>query len=164
MINSLILETYSPIIIPLSFIYSINHIEREFLLGNTGILGFVLLILSLLIYYDRAYNHNEKGYLLAGIIGLAITYYMYTLVYSKFINFSLVLLFLCLMGYSLTDMDIYSSKNQYIYLSLFLLLLAFTLFIPYEREYLRPYNLSLLFVSLSITILVFTTVKTPTLK
>lgn len=73
MINSLVLQTYSPIIIPLSFIYGINFIEKELVYGGFPIIGFFALMISLLIYYDRV-EDKKKDYLATGLAAFFISY------------------------------------------------------------------------------------------
>ena len=78
MLNSLVLDTYSPIIVPLTFIYGINYIEKELILGNLNILGFIFLIISLLIYYDRVTKH-KRDFLISGLVLFIIFVYDYKL-------------------------------------------------------------------------------------
>jgi hypothetical protein len=163
MINSLILQSYSPVIIPTAFIYAVNYIERGMLLGNPGLLGFFILLGSILIYYDRVHA-KHKEYVLGGLILFYISYFMFLQLEKKILNSILMFGSLFLVAYGLTDLDVYLEKNQYIYFSLFMLFVSFTLLMPYERNQINPYNLSLISVALGITILVFTTVKTPVLK
>jgi len=163
MINSLILQSYSPIIIPTSFIYAVNYIEREFLLGNFGFLGFLVLLGSFLIYYDRV--HAKHKYLvLLGLMMFLVSYFLFLQINKSYLNFILMAGSLFLIAYGITDLDIYREKNQYVYLSLLMMLVSFTFLMPNERNQNSPYNLSLISVALAITILVFTTIKTPVLK
>lgn len=163
MLNSLILQSYSPIIIPTSFIYAVNYIEREFLLGNFGFLGFLVLIGSFLIYYDRV-RAKRKHIVLAGLLLFLLSYFIFLQVNKMYLNFAMMTGALFMIAYGVTDLDIYLEKNQYVYLALLMLLVSFTFLMPYERNQMNPYNLSLISVALGITILVFTTVKTPALK
>lgn len=163
MLNSLILQSYSPIIIPTSFIYAVNYIEREFLLGNFGFLGFLVLIGSFLIYYDRV-RAKRNHIVLAGLLLFLLSYFIFLQVNKMYLNFAMMTGALFMIAYGVTDLDIYLEKNQYVYLALLMLLVSFTFLIPYERNQMNPYNLSLISVALGITILVFTTVKTPALK
>jgi hypothetical protein len=163
MINSLILQSYSPIIIPTSFIYAVNYIEREFLLGNFGFLGFLVLIVSFLIYYDRV-RAKRKHIVLAGLLLFLLSYFIFLQVNKMYLNFAMMSGALFLIAYGITDLDVYTEKNQYVYLALLMLLVSFTFLMPYERNQMNPYNLSLISIALGITILVFTTVKTPVLK
>lgn len=163
MINSLILQSYSPIIIPTSFIYAVNYIEREFLLGNFGFLGFLVLIVSFLIYYDRV-RAKRKHIVLAGLLLFLLSYFIFLQVNKMYLNFAMMTGALFLIAYGITDLDVYTEKNQYVYLALLMLLVSFTFLMPYERNQMNPYNLSLISIALGITILVFTTVKTPVLK
>ena len=163
MINSLILQSYSPIIIPTSFIYAVNYIEREFLLGNLGILGFIVLIGSFLIYYDRVHA-KHKEYVLGGLSLFLVAYFTFLQTQKIYLNIALLSGALFMIAYGITDLDIYLEKNQYVYIALILLLVSFSILMPYERNQINPYNLSLISVALGITILVFTTVKTPVLK
>lgn len=133
------------------------------LLGNPGLLGFFILLGSILIYYDRVHA-KHKQYVLAGLILFYVSYFMFLQLEKKILNSILMFGSLFLVAYGLTDLDVYLEKNQYIYFSLFMLFVSFTLLMPYERNQLNPYNLSLISVALGITILVFTTIKTPVLK
>ena len=163
MLNSLVLETYSPILVPLSFIFGVNYIEKELLLGNLNILGFLFLIISFLIYYDRVEQKNNKDFLIAGLVLFIIAYMLIS--YTKNWLFSTLtllasLIFIC---YGITKID-FSPRSQYIYFSLFLMFIGMSFIIPYERKNLSPYNLSLISISISITILVFVTIQSPVLK
>ena len=160
MINSLVLQTYSPIIIPLSFIYGINFVEKELVYGGFPIIGFFALMFSLLIYYDRV-EDKKKDYLASGLAAFFISYLL--LSYTKRVVLSAVCLMvsLFLIGYGISDMGFYSYKNQYIYLALFMIFVSLVFLIPYEREYLNAYSISMLMLSFAITILVFMSVKTP---
>ena len=66
-------------------------------------------------------------------------------------------IFIC---HGIIEVD-FSTRSQYIYLSLFMLFVGLAFLIPYERKNLVPHNLSLIVMSLSITILVFITIKLP---
>ena len=160
MINSLVLQTYSPIIIPLSFIYGINFVEKELVYGGFPSIGFVAIMLSLLIFYDRVEN-KKKEYLGLGLGTFFLSYLL--LSYTNRVVFSALCLItsLFLIGYGISDMELYSYKNQYIYLSLFMLFISLVFLIPYEREYLNAYSISMLMLTFAITILVFMSVKTP---
>ena len=160
MINSLVLQTYSPIIIPLSFIYGINFVEKELVYGGFPSIGFVAIMLSLLIFYDRVEN-KKKEYLGLGLGTFFLSYLL--LSYTNRVVFSALCLItsLFLIGYGISDMELYSYKNQYIYLSLFMLFISLVFLIPYEREYLTAYSISMLMLTFAITILVFMSVKTP---
>ena len=160
MINSLVLQTYSPIIIPLSFIYGINFVEKELVYGGFPIIGFFALMISLLIYYDRV-EDKKKDYLASGLAAFFISYML--LSYTKRVVLSAVCLMvsLFLIGYGISDMGFYSYKNQYIYLALFMIFVSLVFLIPYEREYLNAYSISMLMLAFAITLLVFMSVKTP---
>jgi len=160
MINSLVLQTYSPIIIPLSFIYGINFVEKELVYGGFPSIGFLAIMISLLIYYDRV-EDKKKDYLATGLGAFFLSYLM--LSYTKKVIFSALCLIvsLFLIGYGISDMGFYSYKNQYIYLALFMIFVSLVFLIPYEREYLNAYSISMLMLAFAITILVFMSVKTP---
>jgi len=160
MINSLVLQTYSPIIIPLSFIYGINFVEKELVYGGFPSIGFLAIMISLLIYYDRVEN-KKKDYLATGLGAFFLSYLL--LSYTKKVIFSALCLIvsLFLIGYGISDMGFYSYKNQYIYLALFMIFVSLVFLIPYEREYLNAYSISMLMLAFAITILVFMSVKTP---
>ena len=160
MINSLVLQTYSPIIIPLSFIYGVNFVEKELLYGGFPSIGFFAIMISLLIFYDRV-EDKKKEYLSTGLGTFFLSYLL--LSYTKKVIFSALclLISLFLIGYGISDMGFYSYKNQYIYLALFLIFISLVFLIPYEREYLNAYSISMLMLAFAITILVFMSVKTP---
>tara|TARA_Y100000310_G_C20650176_1_gene798962 strand:- start:1118 stop:1606 length:489 start_codon:yes stop_codon:yes gene_type:complete len=160
MINSLVLQTYSPIIVPLSFIYGINFVEKELVYGGFPSIGFFAIMMSLLIYYDRV-EDKKKEYLASGLVAFFLSYLL--LSYTKKVIFSALCLLvsLFLIGYGISDMGFYSYKNQYIYLSLFMIFVSLVFLIPYEREYLNAYSISMLMLAFAITILVFMSVKTP---
>jgi hypothetical protein len=160
MINSLVLQTYSPIIIPLSFIYGVNFVEREMLYSQFSVIGMLAIIVSLLIFYDRV-ETKKKEYLGAGI-GTFIASYALLLYLNRPIFSSLCLITsLFLIGYGISDMGFYSYKNQYIYLSLFLLFVSLVFLLPYERKHLNAHSMSMLTVAFAITMLTFVCIDTP---
>ena len=114
MINSLVLQTYSPIIIPLSFIYGINFVEKELVYGGFPSIGFFAIMISLLIYYDRV-EDEKKEYLSTGLVAFFLSYLL--LSYTKKVIFSslCLLVSLFLIAYGISDMGFHSFKNQYIY-------------------------------------------------
>lgn len=160
MINSLVLQTYSPIIIPLSFIYGINFIEKELVYGGFPIIGFFALMISLLIYYDRV-EDKKKDYLATGLAAFFISYLLLSYTNKIILSALCLIVSLFLIGYGISDMGFYSYKNQYIYLALFMIFISLVFLIPYEREYLNAYSISMLMLAFAITILVFMSVKTP---
>jgi hypothetical protein len=160
MINSLVLQTYSPIIIPLSFIYGVNFVEKELLYSGVPYIGFVAILLSLLIYYDRVENKKTE-YLSAGLIAFFVSYVLMSYTRRVFFSALCLLVSLFLIGYGISDMGFYSYKNQYIFLSLFLMFVTMVFLIPYEREHLNAYSISMLLLAFSVTILVFMSVKIP---
>jgi hypothetical protein len=160
MINSLVLQTYSPIIIPLSFIYGVNFVEKELLYTGFPSLGFSAIVISLLIFYDRV-ETKKKEYLGAGLGAFFASYLLLTYTDTTVINALCMLSSLFLIGYGISDMGFYSYKNQYIYLSLFMIFVSLVFLLPYEREYLNAYSMSMLILAFSITILVFTCIDTP---
>jgi hypothetical protein len=163
MINSLVLQTYSPIIIPPSFIYAVNYIEREHLVGEVGGMGFLILLASLLLYYDRA-TTKYRGLIMGGIILFLISYFLSLNVQYFYLNLLLVSASLFMIAYGLTEFNFYREKNQYILLSLLLLFFSFSVLMPRDRLTANPYSYSLLSVSIAFTILVFASVTTPMLK
>lgn len=160
MINSLVLQTYSPIIIPLSFIYGINFIEKELVYGGFPIIGFFALMISLLIYYDRV-EDKKKDYLATGLAAFFVSYLLLSYTNKIILSALCLIVSLFLIGYGISDMGFYSYKNQYIYLALFMIFISLVFLIPYEREYLNAYSISMLMLAFAITILVFMSVKTP---
>ena len=160
MINSLVLQTYSPIIIPLSFIYGINFVEKELVYGGFPIIGFFALMISLLIYYDRV-EDKKKDYLASGLAAFFISYLLLSYTNKIILSSLCLIVSLFLIGYGISDMGFYSYKNQYIYLALFMIFVSLVFLIPYEREYLNAYSISMLMLAFAITLLVFMSVKTP---
>jgi hypothetical protein len=163
MINSLVLQTYSPIIIPTAFIYAVNYIEREHLLGEVGGMGFLILLGSLMLYYDRA-KTKHRGLILVGFMVFLISYFLSLNVQYFYLNLFLVSASLFMVAYGLTEFKFYREKNQYILLSLLLLFYSFAILIPRDRTTMKPYSYSLLSVAIGFTILVFASVRTPVLK
>ena len=123
-------------------------------------MGFSAIIISLLIFYDRV-ETKKKEYLAAGLGAFFISYLLLTYTNTTVINALSMLGSLFLIGYGISDMGFYSYKNQYIYLSLFMIFVSLVFLLPYEREYLNAYSMSMLILAFSITILVFTCIDTP---
>lgn len=160
MINSLVLQTYAPVIIPLTFIYGVNFVEREILYSDFSTLGMASIILSLLIFYDRV-ETKKKEYLSSGICAFVVSYAL--LLSSKRPIFSSLCLItsLFLIGYGISDMGYYSYKNQYIYLSLILLSVSLIFLLPYERHHLKAHSMSMMTIAFSITMLTFVCIDSP---
>lgn len=159
MLNSLVLEHYSPILVPLSFIYGLKIAESELLMGNINAIGLFFVIVSLLIYYDRVQKKN-KDFLIAGLVLFFLCYIMNTYVSYNASTILLTLVSLCFIAYGVTDID-FSTKSQYIYLSLLLVFIGMVILIPYERNKMLPYGMSFLVMSLGISILTFATLQLP---
>jgi len=160
MINSLVLQTYSPIIAPLSFIYGVNFVEKEILFNGYSSLGFLAMLLSFLLFYDRV-ETKKKEYLSSGLGFFLFSYFLmkYTNIFILSSIFLLVSLFL--IGYGISDMGLYSYKNQYIYLSLLLIFISLVFLLPYQRDYMNAYNMSMLILTFAFTVLVFTCIDIP---
>ena len=159
MLNSLVLEHYSPILVPLSFIYGLKFAESELLMGNINAIGLFFILVSLLIYYDRVQKKN-KDFLIAGLVLFFFCYMMNTYVSYNAVTILLTLVSLCFIAYGITDID-FSTKSQYIYLSLLLIFVGMVILIPYERNKMLPYGMSFLVMSLGISILTFATLQLP---
>lgn len=159
MLNSLVLEHYSPILVPLSFIYGLKFTENELLMGNINAVGLFFIVISLLIYYDRVHKKN-KDFLIAGLVLFFLCYTTNTYVAYNIITIGLTIVSLCFIAYGITDID-FSTKSQYIYLSLLLIFVGMIVLIPYERTNMLPYGMSFLSMSLGISILTFATLQLP---
>ena len=112
-------------------------------------------------YKTKTLDSKKKDYLASGLVTFFISYLLLSYTKRVIISSLCLIVSLFLIGYGISDMGFYSYKNQYIYLALFMIFVSLVFLIPYEREYLNAYSISMLMLSFAITILVFMSVKTP---
>jgi hypothetical protein len=161
MLNSLVLENYSPILIPISFIYGINLSELGYLCGDFSFIGIFILSMSLLIYYDRI-EEKKNETLPAGLFLFVLAYILSLKNINKFIVGAILLASFVMIGEDVTAKnDVYDPSDQYVYFSLVVMFFVFIFLFPGDRINSSPQSLSLILVGISITILTLTTIKTP---
>lgn len=161
MLNSLILQTYSPLIIPLSFMFGVNFVERDLVYKDLSLFGIFFIAMSLLIFYDRTMKH-EKALLATGL-GLFFVSYV-VMRYYPFFKYTSILLMLVSLGLIATgvskfDIEVYN--NQYIYLALLTMFVATAVMIPYERNNYQMFNISFVLLILAYTVLVYSCIDAP---
>ena len=122
MIQSKVLDTYSPIIIPVSFLFGLNFIEKDLLYDRVSIIGILLLSLSVFLFTDRVNSPKYDTTLNTGA-GLFVFFYILFKYVPSLRRFSLfgLLISLILIGQGIIKYDIYDKNNQLIYISLFLI-------------------------------------------
>ena len=162
MLQSKVLETFSPILIPFSFLLGVNMIESSVMYQKFSMIGTILFTLSLGLFYDRIENSRDDTLLFIGFLLFGLGYF--SLNYLPVFNQTAISLMLggtVLLGYYIiNDHDIYDYQNQYIYLSLLILFLYLAIIIPYNRSR----NNMLLYMVIPLffyTILVLSTIKIP---
>ena len=158
MIQSKILEYYSPLIIPFTFITGTCFIETDMLFQKKSFIGNILLIVSLLILYDRIEANND-AYLGSGLILFYISYILFRYM-DLFKNSTaiMMLISLCLIAEGIQKFDIYSYKNQYVYFSLAILFVSLIILIPMEVNHVGYY---FVLPSIAYTILSLSTIDIP---
>lgn len=159
MIESAVLENYAPMIVPLTFIYGIRSLIQSIPLGRVELAGIVFVMISLLVYYDRAaQTYNRNGFIV-GLV-LFVLLYMNTRVLGPVLLLCLMLASLVLIGRGvLTQVD-FSTHAQYVYISLLLLFIGFV-FTLIENNSLPPYPIALIVNAIGISILTLVTVSLP---
>lgn len=134
MIQSKVLDTYSPILIPVSFIFGLNFIEKDLLFEKFSPLGIGLFIISFLLFLDRVEEPKNRTNLNIGSGLFILSYILFRYFPSLYkLSLSIMLIGLVLVGQGLVDYDIYNTNVQQIYLSLFMIFIYFTLVIPYDN-------------------------------
>ena len=157
MIKSKVLDTYSPIIIPVSFIFGLNFIENDLIYNRFSMLGIILIATSISIFIERVEkSENDEIFAVGGgLFGVSYLMLKYlpslykTSILSMFIS-------LILIGKGVVKYDIYDTNVQQIYFSLFVLFLYFALMIP--NEY-KIGSLGIAIPSIFYTILVLNCIK-----
>lgn len=134
MIQSKVLSSYSPIIIPVSFIFGLKFIENDLIFQKFSPLGISLFIISFLLFLDRVEEPKNRTNLNIGS-GLFILSYILFRYFPSLYKLSLIIMLtgLVLVGQGLVDYDIYNTNVQQIYLSLFMIFIYFILVIPYNN-------------------------------
>ena len=122
MIQSKVLETYSPIIIPVSFLFGLNLIEKNLLYDKVSFIGILLFTLSIFLFTTRIKDPKYDTTLNTGAALFVFFYILFKYVLSLR-RFSLIglLISLILIGQGIIKYDIYDKNNQLIYISLFLI-------------------------------------------
>ena len=154
MIESKVLETYSPVIIPVSFIFGLNFIEKDLIYDKLSPLGFLIFSLSLFLFADRAENTQNDSTLYTGSALFVVSYILLRYTPSLY-KFSLLCLAtsLVLIGQGVIKYDIYDKNVQLIYFSLFMIFIYFVFYVnSFDR-------LDILIPSIFYTILVLSSIN-----
>ena len=161
MLNSLVLSSYSPIILPVTFTFGILSLEREMLYNRKSLLGLFFIFISLLIFYDRS-SKNVEGFLISGLVLFYFTYVMsrYLPNFYKF-NTSMFILSLAFIAVGTTKLDFYTEKTQFLVLSLLGIFISIYYLFPYERKHHKLFSISLPVLGISYSILVFSCIESP---
>ena len=171
MLNSIFLESYSPLIIVLNSIAGFLLLEKGVITKKIDIIGGFLLFTGLLIYTDRLLKPSLttiKKILIPVLLGLIYLVYL-TIIYlivkkydkTKFIFYFLLFGLLIAFGWSVTNDKIDSENTQYVFGSILGILIALFFMIPMHRKKGEIFSLSLVLLSLSLTVLVFSSIVTP---
>lgn len=122
MIQSKVLDTYSPILIPVSFIFGLNFIERDLLFEKLSPIGILLFSLSVFLFTTRVKDPNYDTTLNTGSALFVFFYILLKYVPSlKRLSLLGLLIALILIGQGVIKYDIYDKNNQLIYISLFII-------------------------------------------
>ena len=161
MLNSLVLSSYSPIILPVTFIFGIHSIEKEMLYQKKSLVGLFFILISLLIFYDRA-KKNSEGFLISGLVLFYFTYIMsrYVPIFYKF-NMSMFILSLVFIVIGVTKVDFYTEKTQFLILSLLGIFISIYYLLPYERKHHSLFSISIPVLALSFSVFVFSCIESP---
>ena len=134
MIQSKVLSSYSPIIIPVSFIFGLKFIENDLIFQKFSPLGISLFIISFLLFLDRVEKPKNRTNLNIGSGLFVFSYTLFRYFPSLYkLSLSIMLTGLILIGQGLIEYDIYDEDVQQIYLSLFMIFIYFILVIPYDN-------------------------------
>lgn len=163
MLESKVLETFSPILIPFSFLIGINLVEVNLIYQKFSLIGSILFVLSLMILYDRVEDPKDETRLVIGNTLFAFGYL--TLTYSPLFYYTGSLIFLagCIMiAESIIDNpNIYNYRHQYVYISLASLYFYLGIAVPYSRNNLSNIHTNLIIPLFFYTVLVISTIKLP---
>lgn len=157
MLQSKVLSSYSPIIIPVSFIFGLNFIEKDLLFEKFSPLGITLFIISFLLFLDRVEDAKDRTNLNVGSGLFIFSYILFRYFPSLYkISLSIMLISLILIGQGLVEYDIYNTDVQQIYLSLFIIFIYFISVMPYNNNI---DSLSLIIPSIFFTIIVLKSIN-----
>lgn len=171
MLNSLFLESYSPLIIVLNSITGFLFLEKGIIRKKLDPIGGFLLLSAFLLYIDRLLKPNledTKKILIPVCLGTIYLLYLITLhlitkKYDKIKYLFYVIIFglFLTLGWSITNDKIDSQNTQYVFGSILGIIIALFILIPVHRKKGETFSLSLVLLSLSLTVLVFSSIKTP---
>jgi hypothetical protein len=171
MLNSIFLESYAPLIIIFNVIFGFNIIERNLIKKKLDPIGIFLLFTGLLIYLDRLLKPDiDKTKTIIIPVSLSIVFVSYILQSSsiiykferlKYLFYILFVSFFFVLGWGITSEGLYSENTQYVFASIFFFLLSILIMIPIHRKKGEIFSFSLLLLSLSFTVLIFTSIKIP---
>ena len=158
MIESAVLENYAPVIVPLTFIYGLRSIIQSMPLGDVELIGFIFMLCSLLVYYDRVADTDKEAF---GVgLGLFIASYLAIRLVRSIWLLCLMTTALVLIARGVLDDIDFSAHAQRVYLSLILLFVGFV-FTLIENNSLPPHPVALLINAVGISILTLSTVELP---
>ena len=165
MIQSAVLNSYSPILIPVSFIFGLNFIEKDLIYSNNfSYIGILLILSSLLLLSDRVKEPKNRDRLIAGCVLFGISYI--SLRYFKIFKLSIaaIIVSVFLIGEGIIEYDILNEKVQQIYLSLFIIFIYLVIILPKEYGDVQPFSLSVIIPSIFYTLIVLNTIEINHLK
>lgn len=166
MIQSAVLNSYSPILIPVSFIFGLNFIEKDLIYSNNfSYIGILLVISSLLLLSDRVKEPKNRDRLIAGCVLFGVSYI--SLRYFKLLHklsIAAIIVSIFMIGESIIEYDIMNERAQQVYISLFVLFIYLVIILPKEHDNAQPFSLSVLLPSIFYTIIVLNTIEINQLK
>lgn len=171
MLNSLFLESYSPLIIVLNSVVGFLFLERGIIRKKIDLIGGILLLSSFLLYIDRLLKPNleyAKKVLIPVCLG---TIYIFYLIYLylvmkkyhqiKFLFYIVIFGLFLTLGWAITNDKVDSQNTQYVFGSILGIIISLFILIPIHRKKGEVFSLSLVLLSFSLTVLVFSSISTP---
>lgn len=171
MLNSLFLDSYAPLIIPINLIVGFLMTQKSIIFKQVNLVGLFLLFLGFLIYYDRLTGTDRssaKKIILPLFILSFYIFYMFSLISEienrkilLYVSYIFITCSLIVIGWVLGDNEFFSQKSQYIYLSVIGLISILIYYLPKYRKEGEIFSFTLSFMALFLIILIYMSIKTP---
>ena len=173
MLESSFLNNFGSLIASTSMISGFFVLERSLIFREISLAGSLILLIGILIYYDRLSDSLNKTKRILLPISIFLFYFFYVLsLYfdlhsydkTKYLVYFAIFGLLTTLAWTASDNDLYSEATQFIFLGS--LLLSFTLIylLPKYRKSGQVFDFSLFILTFSVFLLVFSSVSIPVLK
>lgn len=173
MLESSFLNNFGSLIASTSMISGFFVLEKSLIFKEINFVGALILLLGILIYYDRLSDSLDKTKKVLLPISIFLFYLFYILsLYSDLYSFEKTryLIYFSIFGLLTTlawvasDNDLYSEATQFVFLGSILLSFTLIYLLPKYRKSGQVFDFSLFVLTFSVSLLVFSSVNTPSLK